>query len=245
MIKEKIKAHFNKANKSYDEHCQLQQYVGNKLITLLKPFSPPYANIIDIGCGTGITTQHLAKQLSYQAFHAIDIATQLLSVANERLLPLGIHTYEGDMDKLFSPPPYFDIIFSNMALHWSMNLAETINKIAALANMQGILAFSLPLPRTLLELQRAFSLNNFIDASKIENYLRDNSYEILIQQTEKITLSFDNTRAALASIKKVGANYVQHRTRIGLRGKSVMHQINLSKITYVIGYFIARKRDTI
>ena len=72
--KNKIQHSFNRAASSYDDHCHAQQRAGSKLIQLIKPLHAQAERVLDLGCGTGMTTQQLASQYDYQDFHAIDIS---------------------------------------------------------------------------------------------------------------------------------------------------------------------------
>jgi hypothetical protein len=47
----------------------------------------------------------------------------------------------------------------------------------------------------------------------------------------------------LHSIKQIGANYVPKRVSAGLSGKAFLNRLDLRKLTYVIGYFVAKKID--
>lgn len=239
---EKIKSHFNKADHSYDSHCQLQMTVGENLINFIKHHSHSYPRIMDLGCGTGIVSQRFASEFSHQEFHAIDIANSLLAKAKTRLLPIGANVYETDFDDL---PPYhqaFDLVFSNMSLQWSANLTTTLQNLKNILNPQAIIAFSIPLTGTLTELKHNFSLNHFLSQDLIQQQLAQCGYDVLIQHREKKILRFDNLLAMLRSIKDVGANFVGKRIHKGLRGKSFLQVRMAQQLTYVIGYFIAQKK---
>ena len=84
-------------------------------------------------------------------------------------------------------------------------------------------------------------MNHFNDIETITNMLKQCGFQIVVQETENITLTFTHTIHALKSIKQIGANYVTHRTHKGLSTKSTFKQMNANQLTYVIGYFIARR----
>ena len=236
-----IKKAFNRSQLSYDEHCMVQQYSGEKLLSLIRNNSI-MPRILDLGCGTGLMTQKLATAFNYHDFHALDIANQLLVKARERLLPFHIHTYEADFNHLPDYAEPFDLIFSNMSLQWSTNLHTTLSNLAALLSSSGLLAFSIPLAGTFAELHPHFSLNNFIDLASFTQQLNELHYDSVIAHQEKLTLQFENTLSTLQSIKHVGANCVVNKSHRGLRGKAFINQCNLRELTYVIGYFVVTKK---
>jgi malonyl-CoA O-methyltransferase len=241
-INQRIKATFNKANESYDDHCALQKNIGNNLVDYLTQFNYKTSRIIDLGCGTGIVTEHLMNTLTYHDFHAIDFAERMLIKTRGRLASTNIKIYSANFDNLPTFTQKFDLIFSNMALHWSNHLLQTLEMIIKQLSKNGIIAFSVPLPGTLAELQPHFSINSFFPPHLIIETLEKNTCELLLHYQEETILPFNNTLAALRSIKNVGANAATNRGKTHYYGQSDFHKIQLTKLTYHIGYFIARKR---
>lgn len=235
----KIQHHFNRASHTYDYHCQLQKETGSRLIHLCKMYHPQSKGILDLGCGTGLMTEQLARSYQYENFHAIDISISLLMKARERLKPYHINIYEYNFDKL-KLTEKFNLIFSNMALHWSNDLAKILQSTHTLLQTDGCLAFSIPLAGSLHELQSNYSINTFYNSSEIFSLLHENNFEILNQAEETLTYSFSSTRDALFSLKKVGASHVNTRLHSGLSSRFDLKTIN--QLTYVIGYFILKKR---
>lgn len=236
-----IQRAFNKAHHTYDHHSQLQQTIGLQLIHMLRSF--PFHNtprIIDLGCGTGWITEKLAHTYHDADLHALDFAENLLHKANERLARYAIHLHHADFNALPESDFPFDIIFSNMALHWSPNLFSTLQSLIAHLSNHGVLAFSLPLAGTFRELQPHFAVNKFYDAATLAQDLDACGYEIAIAHTETHVRTFNNTLSALKSIQQVGAN-VTERNVNHLRGKTHFKQLQLHSLTYRIGYFIATK----
>lgn len=236
---EQIKKHFNKASKTYDEHCGLQQAIGDHLIALIGQHHSSTAKIIDLGCGTGIVTQKLAAAFPHQVFHAIDIAQELLVKANERLPQAKV--YESNFDDLHLTNSEFDLVFSNMALQWSADLSSTFRFIKNKLSADGTLAFSIPLAGTLTELKHNYALNHFFSADVIKDKLAECGLSLTACHEEKTLLAFDNLFSALKSIKHVGANYSGKRIHKGLRGKALLNVRMAQRLTYVTGYFIVKK----
>src|SRR5262249_1998089 len=153
------------AEETYDDNCQVQREIGNRLIELVVNDRREFQRIIDLGCGTGLVTAQLANQINYRDFHAIDIADLLLAKAKERLAHHSIQTYSAYFDRLPTYDFSFDLVFSNMALQWSRCLIASLTCFASLLTPGGLFAFSIPLPGTFNELKPYFSLQYFFDAS--------------------------------------------------------------------------------
>lgn len=240
---QQIKQFFNKASKTYDECSQLQQRIGEKLITLIQQQHSHTNRIIDLGCGTGMVTKKLACTLAHQELLILDIANELLKKANEHLSAFRFQTHEADFNAIANIEPSFNLIFSNMALQWSSNLSDTLHAMSNKLDAQGIIAFSIPLSGTLTELKYNYDLNNFFSAESIRQKLAILNLNVITHDVEKITLPFDNLFSALKSIKNVGANYTGKPLHKGLRGKSFLYTRMLQQLTYVIGYFIVKKKE--
>lgn len=226
---------------SYDQYCYLQTTVGKQLINFIKPHIQQSQHTIDLGCGTGIVTQILLQALKHVDFHALDISTCLINKTKARLINTNTQIYEADFDALPTYAHGFNLMFSNMALQWSVHLHETLKQLSMKILPKGIIAFSIPLAETLTEIRMHYALNNFPSELLINAQLKNSGHEIIFFHKDKFIFYFDNTLAALKSIKHVGANFVNHREHKGLRGKSFIQRADLKQLTYVIGYFIARK----
>lgn len=237
MTHNKIKQSFNKAAKSYDNYCDLQLQTGRKLISLTKEHCLNSSRIIDLGCGTGLITRELASALNYENFHAIDFADQLIIKAKKQLSQYNINVYESDYDSFNEE--HFDILFSNLALHWSPNFTLTLKTLKKAFSKQGIFAFSIPLSGSLHELQ-PFAVKHFMDESAVLDIINISGYHLKACVTEQMIFNFDNFLQALKSIKGVGANSTDKQSGSGAHSL-IKHMIKSSEkvsLTYKIGYFI-------
>jgi malonyl-CoA O-methyltransferase len=139
MNQSKIRECFNRSLTTYDNHCDIQTQTGIKLIKDLKDLNLRPNSIVDLGCGTGITTEHLASLYeNYYKFYAIDIADKLLLKAKDRLEKYNIITLEKSLeDFLGNEKILFDLVFYNMVLQWSNNLDDVLKKIYQKLNLGG------------------------------------------------------------------------------------------------------------
>jgi len=241
MLQQKIKRAFNRAANSYDEHCHLQWHIGNELIDLLKTHAPK-GRVVDLGCGTGLITEKLLTTFSFQESHAVDFAEILLQKANERLATHNVFVHCADFENLKPIENTFDLMFSNMALHWSQHLPATLsNLIQQHLNPQGLLAFSIPITGTLKELIPHFAVQSFFASQSIIDILHNNYCRLLTAIETPIILDFPNALSALRSLKKVGANATSMSLSLNAPSKSSIRNLSFSQLTYHIGYFIAQR----
>lgn len=236
-----IQRAFNRAAAQYDEHCQLQLQIGNTLIASLASQLETAETIVDLGCGTGIVTHWLAKRIHHQQLIAIDHAEQSLAIAANRLAAYSIQLHACSFDTYLRSHHGADLLFSNMALHWSPDFAATLRYCREHLSRDKFLAFSVPLTGTLRELTPHFSINPFTTLTAIERLLSSQSFDIVLLHQEPIVLSFADTLSALRSLKLVGANATHSSRPKGLAGKLRIIQSPITTLTYDIGYVIARR----
>lgn len=232
-----IQRAFNRAADSYDVHCQVQLAAGARLLSLLTG-SPQH--ILDLGCGTGIVTEKLAQQFPCADIHAIDIASSLLNIAKQRLIPYRAYCHEGDFH-YFDSTLKFDLIFSNMALHWSNDIITVIKNVKRYLSPHGMLAFSIPVSGTFRELQSHFSINSFVDLDFLTTQLNQSGFSIENCFQEKIIQHFPDTISALKSIKAVGANFTQQKSCKNSYGKTWLKNVEIRQLTYELGYIVLKE----
>lgn len=235
QYKNPIQTCFSKAAATYDEYSDVQQQVGMHLLTLIP--NEYYSTLIDIGCGTGFLTEHLIKTISHDRSYALDFSETLLNKTKQRLPTLST-IIQADFEQ-YQQRNAFDLIYSNMALHWSSDFKACLAALHHNLKSQGDLVFTIPLQNTFKELQ-SFSVQNFMDKESILNLLSATGFTIQLNEVSDIILTFDTLLDALHMIKKVGANYVANRNQLYIH-KSQLKQNKLFQLTYRIGYFVARK----
>jgi trans-aconitate 2-methyltransferase len=100
----------------------------------------PRLKVVDLGCGTGELTGHLAEKLPESDVTGLDSSLQML----EKAAPLAssnLHFQHGDQAELTGE---WDLIFSNAALHWSENHADLIPRLFKKLRPGGQIAVQVP-----------------------------------------------------------------------------------------------------
>jgi malonyl-CoA O-methyltransferase len=239
-----VKKAFNQAADQYDASCALQLNTGLTLIDLLKNYCTNSTNILDAGCGTGILTKEIAATFQYKILYAIDIADQLLVHAEKKLKNSNIHIELADYNDMYDMDVLFDMIYANLSLHWSDNFGKTLASMHNKLNENGMLGFSIPLLGTFKEIKNDCSINTFNELPQIERHTLDAGFHIIYMKAQEIIFDFDNALKALKSIKSVGANYVDTKSRnvsFKKMKKFIQSNNNSFRLSYNIGYFIVKK----
>ncbi len=257
LEKSKISKSFNKAAETYDDNCRIQLKVGQKLIEKISKYSKFFLNVADLGCGTGIITEKLIKELTFQRLTALDISSSLIEKAKARLKPYDLEILIEDFDHTNLNTETQDLIFSNMALQWSLHIEDTLDEINRVLNKNGILAFSIPtkgtyknLINSMLGLDSSSSYNIFFDYITVLNNIKKSGFKILSTQLIEETKEFSTIYDLLSSIKKTGTSFIKNQSTFKVRNKEFFKKLGMSypkdtnnklKLNYNILYCIAKK----
>lgn len=232
-----IKHAFNQAAHTYNRAASVQHAVGKHLIQCLPHHT--YEQVLDLGCGTGVTTHYLANYVDFKVFNGVDIASDSLKIASEMCKAHAITFMEGDFNHAINPPNN-DLIFSNMALHWADDLKALFDRVHAALNHQGLFVFSLPLVDTFHELSSIAAKRSLPTDSDVMALLKQN-FECVRHERKRYQTSHENTLACLRAIKQTGASFVRQTPKPSLT-KKILRDNPLTELTYDIGFFIGQKR---
>jgi ubiquinone/menaquinone biosynthesis C-methylase UbiE len=102
---------------------------------------PENPMVLDIGCGTGITTFALAKKLQGSGkVYGIDISQKMIDLAKAKAVSLGINNVEfrkGDAEQLDFPVSSFDAIVSNQTFLFLPNKQKALNEMNRVLKPMG------------------------------------------------------------------------------------------------------------
>lgn len=236
---QKVAATFSKSAETYDHHANIQVLSGSQLISKIKSLNDFYPRVLDAGCGTGKTTARLADNIRHDYLHAIDHSEALLAKA--RLLTSAIHWELGDFNEIHASQKY-DLVFSNLALHWSHSFPHTLRVLHLNMQPDGLLAFTLPLSGTFREITSNCAVQSFFNFTEVKNILRLCDFELIQADSLSFSDAHHDSLQALRSIKLCGTNFVADRKHKALRGKSFLKQLNCRELSYEIGCFLAGKK---
>lgn len=218
--KQAIARCFNKAAPQYDAYSNLQQTVGYRLFRFMPMIESP-ETILDLGGGSGYHARVLQKEFNESHIFVLDIAESMLNQAYS-----GLSLVCADFDCLPFPSNSIDVVFSNMALHWSSDWKKTLSEINRVLVPGGLFAFSIPIMGTLKELHEAYQLlrwpvnvNSFVSYSGINRLFYQLDYIGLDSHVEELVCEFSTFYDLLKHLKTVGGNFVFERARSSLVGR--------------------------
>jgi malonyl-CoA O-methyltransferase len=211
----------------YDRAAVVQREVGRRLLERLELIDLKPAVILDLGCGTGAITTLLFKK--YRRAHIIgfDLASALVVAARKRAPWLrSLHGVVGEPESLPLASASCDLIFSNLLLQWSADLAPVFTEFRRVLKPGGVLLFSTLGPDTLSELRQSWRMadshshvNAFLDLHDIGDSLVRAGLSGPVMDVERLTLTYAQVDGLLRDLKDLGAsNVITNRSR-GLTGQ--------------------------
>jgi malonyl-CoA O-methyltransferase len=218
---------FNRAASSYDNFSFLQREIAHRLSSHLDLLLLDPKVILDLGAGTGYTTALLKKHYPKARIVALDIAELALLQAKKKFKNWRHPEYIcGNMGQMPLAENSVDLVFSNLALHWSINLEQALNEIRRVLRPVGTLLFSTLGLDTLKELRSSWHVidseihvHDFVDMHDVGDTLLHLQYTDPVMEMEYLILTYKDLKKLFAELKATGFdNHDEARSR-SLLGK--------------------------
>lgn len=261
--KKNIAKNFSQAAKNYDESALVQKLAAKKLCELAAPLIKNEFKIIDIGSGTSAICKNLTSSNNFvkkncQLFE-VDLSLQMLQSWPDKSSK-HINSIVGDGENLPLKNESLDMIISSFSLQWFQNFEKVFNDFYRILKKDGILAFCLPNSSSLEEIKIAsvksgcnFYFSDLPKAANLKSQLEKCSFKERYIDSEIIESQFEGPIQALKSLKKIGANYSDHKSIITKKQLQHFDFLNSEKqrednkkfaISWNISYFVYHKSCT-
>lgn len=120
----------------YEQISDLQRTIAGRTLASLRLEGDE--RVLDVGCGDGYLTKHVAARLSTGSATGIDASRRMIAVARERPDPpearLAFLVASADALPF---RPLFDLVVSFNALHWVLDSGAALRSIAGAARSGG------------------------------------------------------------------------------------------------------------
>ena len=142
MEKKLIRTRFSRAVGSYPQAAVVQRDVARRMAGLLHTYLPPAKcrNALEVGCGTGLFTRMLLREVRPQHLMLNDICTNVQSYFTD-ILGADVSFCGGDAERVPFPAGQ-DLIASCSALQWFNDPEAFFERCRRLLSEGGYLAFS-------------------------------------------------------------------------------------------------------
>ncbi len=209
-------------------------------------------SILDAGCGTGADLAGLQKRFADAQIFGVDASSAMLQEAgsqqrsawgalNEVLgqwLPGRLRGAKapgliaGDFANLPFAHAAFDLVWSNLALHWHPQPDRVFAEWRRVLKTEGLLMFCCFGPDALKEVRTAFAELDgaphalpFVDMHDFGDMLVEAGFSTPVMDMETITLTYESVGKLWADVRALGGNPLATRRR-GLIGRQGWARVN-------------------
>lgn len=138
---------------SYEAHADLQRAVAERLARLLPPLTQP--RVLELGCGTGLFSRHLAERYPEGALLLTDLAPSMVEQCRRNLgsraaAHVSFEVLDAARPMVEGP---FDLIATSMTLHWLADPAAALVRLSRLLAPGGVLIYASLGPESFSEWQ--------------------------------------------------------------------------------------------
>lgn len=209
--------------------------IAQRLLQRLSYIRLKPEKILDAGCGAGHAIDPLRARYVEMEYVGVDHSPALLEVAQQR------HGYEpslwqrlrkkaenspvfveADMAKTNLAPQSFDLIWSNLAVHWHPNPEQVFEEWRRLLAPERLAMFSTFGPSTLQELRKALDTADietatvdFVDMHDYGDMMLQHGFSDPVMDQEVITLTYKTAEALIQDVQALGGNPNPHRRPMG------------------------------
>lgn len=227
LDKRRVQESFDRAAAGYDEAAVLQREVGNRMLERLEWVRLKPETVLDVGCGTGVSTAALIKKYPKARVIGLDLAPAMLAIARRRAPWLRKpHCLCADAEALPLADASCDLLFSNLTLQWCEDPHRAFREFQRVLRPGGLLMFSTFGPDTLIELRQSWAaadrynhVNAFFDMHDIGDALLRVGLVDPVVDMERFTLTYRDVGALMQDLKVLGAHNVTSGRSRGLTGK--------------------------
>lgn len=141
IIKKQVVTGFCRGAKSYDQVADLQSKTAQSVIKLVRGGS--VHRVLEMGCGTGILSQSVLALFPDAHFCLTDIAPDMLEQCRQKIPESKSVQYLCADGEYATWKAKFDLIVSNMVIHWFNQPMEGLRHLRDKLQQNGRLVFSI------------------------------------------------------------------------------------------------------
>ncbi len=227
LDKAKARRSFEQAAAGYDGVAVLQHEIGRRMLERLSFMRVSPERVVDLGCGTGLTTEALLKLYPKSQLVALDFSMAMLQRTRRRGRWLRRpRCLCADLDALPLASGSCDLVFANAALQWSSDPASAFRDFQRVLRPGGLVIFTSFGPDTLVELRAAWAdadeqphVHGFIDMHDYGDMLVQAGFADPVMDVERMTLTYREPIQLMREIRAIGASNATQQRHRGLLGR--------------------------
>ena len=229
----KVRLLFEKANKTADVRF-LTREIACRMHERLSVMKIDPLDILDAGCGDGDDMNVLAHTFGRARVYGLDAACTRARLAAGYAgrvdMPAGVVCC-GDFGSLPFLPGTFDMVWSNLALHWRDDHEHVFREWQQVLRADGLVIFSCFGEKTLELLRKAYGTADayshvlpFRSMQAIGDDLVRAGFSAPVLEREWITVTYTEIERLLSDVRALGGNPLSCRP-VGLTGKRACQRL--------------------
>ncbi len=232
---------------SYAGASRIEAEVGARMLERLDYVKIAPRRILDAGSGPAREAKALLRRYPKAQFLALDFALPRL---RRRFLEKKILVC-GDIVQLPLAEGSVDLVWSNMALHWTADPQRALREFERVLAPQGLLMLSTLGPDTLKELRAAAGtarVHAFIDMHDVGDMLVAAGFAAPVMDMEMIAMEYTGSNDLLTDLRASGQTSARADRARGLAGRRFGAQLRAGlapRATFEVVYGHAWKREQV
>ncbi|SDV48244.1 methyltransferase domain-containing protein [Chitinasiproducens palmae] len=228
---------FERRAATFDDVSFLPREIATRMASRLDYIKVEPQRVLDAGCGPGSDLSALQLRYADAGVIGVDLSRRMLSRAAaerglsrmpgwlKRFIPSSRQVVQADFARLPFADATFDLLWSNLALHWHPRPDRVFPEWRRVLGAGGLLMFSVFGPDTLKEVRAAWRVAEdrlglpprehvlpFVDMHDFGDMLVANGFETPVMDMETLTITYRSPEALLADVRRLGAYVPMHRS---------------------------------
>lgn len=232
LTKTTIRQRFNRIAKQYACASVLPSEILQRLLARFDIMKINPDRLLDFGAREGAARQGLRQRFPKASIVSYECSECLLHQFSRRWYQRAAPRVCGSYEQLPFKDRTFEVIFSNLTLHWLNDLPLLLREWHRLLKPGGLLLFSTFGPDTLKELRTSFAahsqyshIHDFMDMHDIGDALIRAHFENPVMDMEYIQMRYQGISELFQDLKSMGATNARLDRRKGLMGKEQWQRI--------------------
>jgi malonyl-CoA O-methyltransferase len=198
--------HFERAAATYAKSSRLEAEIGARMLERLEYVKLAPRRILD--AGSGPPQDALRRRYPDAEVVALDFAPAMLRLRKRKLFERRpVKAIGGDFARLPFAPGSFQLLWSNMALHWAPDPLAALREFHRVLAVDGLLMLSTLGPDTLAGLRDAAGparVHAFADMHDSGDMLVAAGFAEPVMDMERLTVLYDDGAALLRDLRASG-----------------------------------------
>lgn len=235
-----LRRNFDRAAATFAKGDELHREVASRMLERFDVIKLAPRRILDAGAGTGGSSVGLRARFPAAGLFALDLSPAMLRAGTprhslwHRLRGAGPATRPlcGDMAALPFSSGAFDLVWSNLALHWLDDPLPAMREAGRTLGIGGLFMFSTLGPDTLKELRECFAqagtgwhVKRFIDLHDLGDALGQAGFGAPVMDMEILTLTYADLDGLFADLRASGSANAMTGRRRTLTGRARMQRV--------------------